>query len=64
MNWTEHRRQRLQARMDEVEAELAEDERIMDRRANLDSRRFLIYEERPAYAAPIRIMSAEEFARL
>lgn len=47
-----------------MEAELAEDERIMTRRANLDSTRFLIYAERPAYAAVITIMTTEELVRL
>lgn len=60
MNWTEQREQRLQAKLDAVEEELAEDERIVARRANLDSRRLIVYEERPAYAAPIIVVAADE----
>lgn len=56
----EHREARLQARLDAVDDDLAAE----DRRAALSSRRLLFYEERPAYAAPIRVVIAEEFAQL
>jgi hypothetical protein len=64
MKWKELREQQLQARLDAADAEIEEEERAIVRRANLDSRRCIFYEERPAYAAPIVIMTAEELARL
>jgi hypothetical protein len=56
----ERREARLQARLDAVDEDIAAEAR----RASLSTTRLLIYEERPAYAAPIRVITAEEFARL
>ncbi len=64
MTVIERHEARLQARLDKANAELIEDERMYARLAALNSRRLLIFEERPQYAVPIVIMTAEELARL